>query len=58
MKILKICTSDWKNASRDKRELSVCRELGMDVAVLAKGNVDDKGRVDEVDGFKVLRYTT
>ena len=26
--ILKICGSEWDNASRDKRELSACRELG------------------------------
>ena len=48
--VLKICASEWKNASRDKRELSVYKEMGTDVAVLAKGNVDDAGRLDEVDG--------
>jgi len=56
--ILKICGSEWNNASRDKRELSVCRELGEDVLVLAKGNWQDKGRLDEVDGYKVRRFTT
>ena len=56
--VLKICNLEWKNASRDKRELSVYRDLGYEVAVLAKGNPTDKGRVDEVDGFKVYRYST
>ena len=56
--VLKICGSSWENASRDKRELSVYRDLGNRVEVLAKGNPDDKGRVDEVDGFKVYRMST
>lgn len=58
MLVLKVCISEWLNASRDKRELSVYQELGADVVVLAKGKEGDKGRVDEVDGFKVYRYTT
>lgn len=58
LKVLKICCNDWKNASRDKRELSVCRELGMNVQVLAKGSTDDRGRIEEVDGYEVRRYTT
>lgn len=58
MYVLKICCSVWKNENRDKRELSVCKELGMDVAVLAKGENADKGRKDEVDGFVVFRYST
>jgi len=56
--ILKICGAEWANASRDKRELSACRELGEEVLVLAKGNLSDKGRLDEVDGYEVRRYTT
>ena len=56
--VLKICCSTWENESRDKRELSVCRELGADVLVLAKGNSEDKGRIDYVDGFEVRRYST
>lgn len=58
MKILKICGSSWANASRDKRELSVYQELGGEVTVLAKGDVKDYGRIDYVDGFRVIRYTT
>ena len=57
-KILKLTVEEWKNASRDKRELSVCRELGMDILVLAKGNPEDRGRREMVDGFEVVRYTT
>ena len=58
MKVLKICIGTWENASRDQRELNVCRELGADVLVLAKGNPEDRGRKDEVNGFVVRRYTT
>lgn len=57
-KILKLTIDDWKNASRDKRELSVCRELGMEVTVMAKGNPEDRGRLDRVDGFDVIRIST
>lgn len=57
-KILKLTIEEWKNASRDKRELSVCRELGMDIIVLAKGNPEDRGRKEVVAGFDVVRYTT
>ncbi len=56
--IVKICGTAWYNESRDKRELSVYRELGYDVCVIAKGNNDDRGREDCVDGYKVYRFTT
>lgn len=58
MRVLKICAGDWENASRDKRELSACREIGAKVLVLAKGNPEDRGRIDYVEGFKVIRYST
>lgn len=53
--VLKICVGTWANASRDKRELSVCKELGFDTLVLAKGQPDDHGRQEIVDGYQVLR---
>lgn len=56
MLVLKICISEWKNASRDQRELLACRELGADVKVVAKGG--GYGRdvsIDYVAGFVVLR---
>lgn len=56
--VLKICCSEWLNASRDKRELSVCHELGAEVLVMAKGNPEDKYKSDEVAGFPVLRFST
>lgn len=57
--VLKICLNEWKNASRDKKELSACRELGGDVKVIAKGNhAMDYGQIEDVDGFKVYRMTT
>ena len=58
MKVLKVATYDWKNASRDKRELSLYREMGHDVYVLCKGNKNDYLKKDNVDGFDVFRCTT
>lgn len=59
MLVLKICISEWKNASRDQRELSVCRELGADVKVVAKGSGRGRGvSVDHVAGFEVCRLST
>lgn len=55
--VLKIACLPWFNESRDKRELSVAREMGYDVAVLAKGEDEDHGRMDEVSGFRVYRYS-
>jgi glycosyltransferase involved in cell wall biosynthesis len=58
MRVLKIAAIEWKNASRDKRELSVYRELGADVLVMAKGSSMDNFKKDSVDGFNVLRFST
>lgn len=57
-RVLKICSILWMNASHDKRELSVCRELGMETLVMAKGRRGDSFREDEVDGYKVYRFST
>ena len=57
-KVVKICIDPWKNASRDKRELSACRELGLEPLVMAKGDIQDWYREDEVAGFRVLRFST
>ncbi len=56
--VLKICGGTWDNASRDKRELSVYRELGERVLVLAKGEEGDAGRMIDIDGFPVLCCST
>lgn len=58
MLLLKISINDWTNASHDQRELFVCKDLGMDVKVLAKGKKSDKGRIDYIDGFEVHRMTS
>lgn len=58
MKVLKITSGTWHNASRDKRELSVLRELGADVAVMGKGEVGDNYKKDNVDGYDVFRFST
>lgn len=57
-RVLKICPDVWKNASRDKRELTVCRDLGMETLVMDKGAPGDSFREDEVDGFKVYHFST
>ncbi len=54
--VLKIASSEWMNESRDKRELSVAKELGADVLVLAKGV--KSGDMEQVEGFDVYRMST
>ena len=56
--VLKICIFPWQSESRDKRELSACRELGLTPLVMAKGDEKDWYREDEVSGFRVLRFST
>lgn len=58
MLVLKVCINEWKNASRDQRELMVCRELGADVKVVAKGGgYGRKVTIDHVAGFEVYRLS-
>ena len=56
--VLKICIDPWNNASRDKRELSACREIGLEPLVMAKGDLKDWYKEDNVAGFRVLRFST
>lgn len=58
MKVLKITLGAWHNESRDKKELSVAREAGAEVFVMAKGNKGDNFKKDYVDGFLVYRFST
>ncbi len=58
MKALKIYGNVWRNASRDKRELSVLKKLGLDVAVMSKGEPGDKGRHVVTDGYDNFLFTT
>ena len=58
MLIVKIALSEWKNESRDQRELSACREIGFNILVMAKGETKDKFKKHIVDGFNVIRFTT
>lgn len=55
-RVLKLCIATWENASRDKRELSACRELGLEPLVMARGEKGDRFREDFVGGFPVLRF--
>lgn len=54
--VLKIVGGTWENASRDMRELSVVRELGADVIVMAKG--EKTGVQELINGFRVYRMST
>lgn len=56
--LLKICDNSWDTASRDRRELSVCRELGARVLVMARGEPSDHGRQDTDGENEVLYYGT
>jgi len=56
--VLKICKNSWETASRDRRELSVCKELGAAVLVMAKGNPEDCGRKGQYEGYDVVYYGT
>lgn len=56
MLVLKVCGGTWESASRDIRELSVVKELGADVEVVAKG--EHTGTIDTVAGYKVNRVST
>ena len=59
MKLLKIVAHKWNNTeNRDKRELSVCRELGMEIVVLSKNEQEKKAVNKEIDGFNVWEYPT
>ena len=58
MFLLKISCNEWKNESRDKRELSACQSIGLKTAVLAKGFPSDRGRSETIEDFLVYRYTT
>lgn len=54
--VLKIAANTWENASRDVRELSVVRELGANVIVMAKG--ERTGEWETVRDFPVYRMST
>lgn len=56
--VLKVCCGVWEKASRDKRELSACRELGYNVCVLSKGDSKDCGKKIQTEGFDNYVYST
>ncbi len=55
---LKVVFNDWKNASRDKRELSVAKEMRYSTLVIATTKQGKKRYEDIVDGFSVIRIPT
>jgi len=57
-KLIKICCSEWQNASRDIRELSMCRNIGFCVLVMSKGEVNDNLKKETVHDLDVLRVST
>lgn len=57
-KYLKIVFNEWMNASRDKRELSIARELGYTIQVLAITKKTKQVFSENIAGFEVLRIPT
>lgn len=59
MKIyLKIVLGDWRNASRDRRELRVARGLGYEPLVIASSHAGKDVYRDLVEDFNVIRIPT
>jgi glycosyltransferase involved in cell wall biosynthesis len=58
MVVIKICISEWNNASRDKRELAIVNDLGACCVVIAKGLPNDKGRKTNISGYDTYLYST
>lgn len=53
---LKIVPSEWKNASRDKREISVAKEIGYNVVIIAR---KEKNNLEYyIDDEQVIRIST
>lgn len=52
---VKIVPNDFKNASRDKRELLVVSELNKNIIVVAKGEVNG---IEKLNGYEIHRRTT
>lgn len=57
-KVLKIVAYTWGAASRDRKELAICRELGCDIAVMQRGGTRDKGRHEVLHGYDVYNYSS
>lgn len=57
-RIIKINSNEFKNSSRDERELNVYKELGASVMVVAKGTQERHKHKDYVNGIEVLRLGT
>lgn len=55
---IKIAPMEWKNASRDKRELEVAMEAGFEILAVVKGDKDSHGQRGRIDGFPVIRLST
>lgn len=58
MTYLKIVCAEFKNQSRDERELSVARELKMDILVVAKGDRKKDCKIETRSNYKLCYYTT
>lgn len=59
MTYLKIVCAEFKNQSRDERELSVAQELKMDILVVAKGDRKKDRRMETTrSNYKLCFYTT
>ena len=57
-KLIKICPTEFNNESRDIRELLVCKELGMNICVIAKNTGKDIKQEEIIGDFRIIRCTT
>lgn len=55
---LKVVPGDWRNSSRDRRELKAVQELGYNTLVIASTKESAKKINDKVEGFDVIRVST
>lgn len=55
---VKVVLGEWNNSSRDYRELSVVKELGYDIVVVASTKSRNGIFEDNVEGYNVIRIPT
>jgi len=54
-RFLKLVINPFENENRDLRELAIVREMGHEIIVIAKGEINE---ITTVEGFTVHRRTT
>ena len=56
IKIVKVCIGEWKNQSRDEREMTLLQELGAEVVIVAKTSDIEKSEI--INGLKIEKIST